>query len=634
MKNRINIAIFVSCLILLAGTSSCEDIMGDFLEKEPSSDITIDTIFSSARNTEALLASIYQFGIHANLGYGSAEVNGYKDAFADPSPNLFSGATDESEVCAAWYETNWWNAGDIYAERGGNVTEMDGRFEYRFKAIRLINILLNNIDRLPDTEMDNATKNMLKAESKTIRALNYLEMLKRYGGMPIVETQLTPDGNLKIPRSTLEETVDFIVKDCDEAIKDLPVHQLGTNRGRVHEGVARAVKAKTLLYAASPLFNTDKPYMSFPNPEDNRLICYGNEDKARWQKAAIAAKEVLAWAVRSNYCKLITDKGNERNYAETWDVYDNPEIILAQKQAEGGTWVWPWGNFSKYTPPNKGEAGVTPLMNFIKKYEKQNGTKQTWANIGVGDPLIQEKMLELDLRFRQTVQYNMSYWDANWPVCPLYLEAARDVEETGPKLRGAISECYGGFWLHKGRPYIVGGDDHWWYSPNSTLFQLNEFYISYAEAAYEYAGNADVSVAIPVGDFSLTAREAVNTIRARVGQPPINEAIYKKTGDTDNGFRNAVRNERDIELAFDNHRFWDIRRWLQAEEEGVMKGDMIGLKINITTPVEDYTKAPIDHGYTGKLYKYETRTFLKRMYLHPFHINEVHKGYLKQNPGY
>jgi hypothetical protein len=455
-------------------------------------------------------------------------------------------------------------------------------------------------------------------------------MLKRYGGMPIIDKRISLSDDLKIPRNTFEETVNFILKDCGEAIEDLsdlrPEQYLGLKRGRIHEGVARAIKAKTLLYAASPMFNTEKPYLIFPDPADNKLICYTNYKQERWKDAAIASKEVLEWAERSGYFKLVTDKGPERNYAETWDVYDNTEIIFAQKQTGQGTWIWPWGNFSKYTPPNKGEAGITPLMNFIKKYEKRDGNRQTWNPVGVEGNDVQEKMLELDFRFRQTVQYNMSYWNEDWPVAPLYLEAAEEVEKTST--RGAITECYGGFWLHKHRPYILD-KDHYWLAPNSTLFQVNEFYLSYAEAAYEFTGNPDIAV-----EYGLTPRQAVNIIRDRVGQPPIKEVNYKKQGDTDNGFRNAVRNERDIELAFDNHRFWDIRRWLQAEEEGVMQGAMIGLKIHIINPATSYANAPRESGYKYIPYVYETRTFQKRMYLHPFHINEVNKGYLKQNPGY
>jgi hypothetical protein len=174
MKNKIlTVLLLLVYTMIFFVTTSCEDLMGDFLEKAPSSDVTEDSIFRSALLTEDFLAAIYQFGIHANLGYGAPE-NGYTIAFADPSPNLFSGACDESEVCASWYETNWWNAGDIHANRGTNIAELDGRFEYRFKAIRMVTILLDRIDDVPDSEMDQTTKRQLKGEAKTIRALNYL----------------------------------------------------------------------------------------------------------------------------------------------------------------------------------------------------------------------------------------------------------------------------------------------------------------------------------------------------------------------------------------------------------------------------------------------------------------------------
>ena len=132
--------------------------------------------------------------------------------------------------------------------------------------------------------------------------------------------------------------------------------------------------------------------------------------------------------------------------------------------------------------------------------------------------------------------------------------------------------------------------------PNSTLFQLNEIYLNFAEAMNEAYGPDDKH------GYKYSAREAINIIRERSGQPAIlsGSGIYSD-------FRELVRNERAIELAFDNHRFWDVRRWM----------------IN---------SSPQEFRYTP--YLYENRTFTKKMYLHPFSTNEVNKGYLIQNPGY
>jgi hypothetical protein len=222
----------------------------------------------------------------------------------------------------------------------------------------------------------------------------------------------------------------------------------------------------------------------------------------------------------------------------------------------------------------------------------------------------------------------------------LYQEAIPVIEGPGTHWDPPISECYTGFYIHKTVPYIIDGNT-WTYQPNSTLFQLNEFYLNYAEAVYEYLGSGDASLP----GYSLTPRQAINKLRDRAGQPPVKDAVYN--GD----FREIVRNERAIELAFDNHRFWDVRRWMIADDgkNNAMQGAKIGIKINLIDPtviLKDPSQsatdpnnivlenAPVDQGYKYTPYVFETRVFLRRMYLHPFNIKEVNKGYLVQNPGY
>jgi hypothetical protein len=151
--------------------------------------------------------------------------------------------------------------------------------------------------------------------------------------------------------------------------------------------------------------------------------------------------------------------------------------------------------------------------------------------------------------------------------------------------------------------------------PNSTLFQLNEIYLNFAEAMNEAYGPDNKY------NYPLSAREAVNLVRDRSGQPKIlsGSGIYSD-------FRELIRNERAIELAFDNHRFWDVRRWMIAEDDGVMRGDMYGIEIYWIA------QSPTEFRYIPKFV--ETRTFMKKMYLHPFSTGEVNIGYLVQNPGY
>jgi hypothetical protein len=201
-------------------------------------------------------------------------------------------------------------------------------------------------------------------------------------------------------------------------------------------------------------------------------------------------------------------------------------------------------------------------------------------------------MAELDPRFHQTIAYNMSFWNVDFPQVQIY-QGGRDV-----------NTCYGGFWLHKHYPEAIV-QSHREYIPNSTLFALAEVYLNYAEALNEAQG--------PVP----AAYEAVNTIRRRSGMPDLPSGLSQSQ------FRERVRNERAIELAFDDSRFWDIRRWLIAGE--VANGPMYGIKIYRITGSSEFRYEP---------YVFETRTWVPKMYLHPFGTTEINKGYLVQNPGY
>lgn len=571
-------------VLITAGISSCESFMGDYLDKAPGVDVTEDTIFSSVVQAETFLSSIYQYGIHSNLPYFNPSSG---SVLPNNDETLSSGGTDESETCAAWYRTQKWNSASVSADNTD-----DPRFETRFIAIRKVTVLLDRIDGVPGITTNYADQ--LKGEVKFIRALNYFEMLKRYGGVPIIDHRIQLDENLKIQRNSVKEVIDFIIKDCDEALPYLPDNQIGNLKGRVHKGAVLALKAKTLLYAASPLFNTATPYMNLG--DNNDLICYGDYDADRWKLAAEAAKVTLDWAA-SFGCELIDDQGVDKNYRYSWEKYDNKEIIFAEKsQRVRGKWTWPW---SAISPPtiymgNSGQNGISPILNFVKKYEKKDGTTQYWNPNG-GDDL-QAKMQELDRRFSQTIAYNMSAWNSEHPQIEIFQGGKH------------VSTCYGGFWLHKHYPEAISSIVYE-LIPNSTLFQLNEIYLNYAEAMNEaYGADND-------NGYGLTARQAIDIVRARSGQPNVLDADLKQ----------RIRNERDIELAFDNHRFWDIRRWMIAENDGVMNGDMYGIKIYKISNSNEYRYEP---------YVFERRTFLRRMYLHPFPTNEINKGYLVQNPGY
>ena len=155
------VAIIISCIALAIGSSSCEDMMGSYLDKAPGIDVTEDTVFSSTAHAERFLATVYRYAVHSNLPY-------FTEGWEDPSNydgTLSSGATDESETCAAWYSTQHWNSGSLTADE-----IQDHRYKFRWIALRQIAIMIERIHDVPD--ISSAYANQIIAEMKTLRALN------------------------------------------------------------------------------------------------------------------------------------------------------------------------------------------------------------------------------------------------------------------------------------------------------------------------------------------------------------------------------------------------------------------------------------------------------------------------------
>ncbi len=579
------VAHIIGFFVIFYLSYSCENSLGSFLDKAPGVDITEDVVFSSKQELLSFIAGIYFDGIPAGYPY---------KGFNDISGNALNtgAATEEGDLDRSWYPSNDWNGGSIGP--GSIIWHEDAIYNKRWKVLRRINTILERIDEVPDLTAEE--KNQFLGEVLFIRALTNLEILKRYGGFPIIKKRFLLTDDLMVPRSSIEECVNFIVEDCNKAADLLPASNMGIMRGRATKGAALMVKSRTLLYAASPLFNTGTPYLDFG--EHNDLICYGNTDVGRWQLAADAAKAVIDWAP-SGECKLVEDQGVENNYKYVWEQTDNEEIILADKPLSGqNAWsMMPWGNYVPATIYN-GQVGVSVPMNHIMKYETRDGVSQSW-NMEKGGDDLNQKYAELDYRFKQSIAYNGAYWNEDYPFVETYQGGAH------------VSQCPAGAWLRKGIPTALTRSNS--VIVNWIVFRLAESYLNYAEALNEANGGP-----------TAEAYEAVNKIRNRSGMPNLPDGLNQEE------FRERVRKERAIELYFEDHRFWDIRRWLIAEEEGVMQGDFYGLKIN---PVDD---GPVNANsqFRYDFYVFETRTFHKKMYLHPYPLDEVNKGYIVENPGY
>jgi len=338
--------------------------------------------------------------------------------------------------------------------------------------------------------------------------------------------------------------------------------------------------------------------MAFPGHED--LIGYGNYDRERWKKAADAAKAAIDAAVSSGHYKIHNTGNPEKDYEDVWTIPNNEEIILGNMK---------YRNFKTTNRPlvanlptwamNKawGDAGLYVTFNFVQRYEKRaDGQPADW-NMNGGDNLI-DIYNSLDPRFKQTIAYHSSSWNDEIPFIN-FLDGGSE--------KSAMDRT--AHLLHKWVPRSLHVN-----GSNSTnvqwpVFRLAELYLNYAEALNEYESTP-----------SQAAYDAVNLVRARAGMPDF------PAGMTQEAFRTKLRNERAVELAFEDHRFWDIRRWLIAGDEGVMKGKFYGLKINST----DGNKTHIHY----QPYVFEHRFWNDNCYLYAIDQKEVNKGYLIQNPGW
>ena len=244
MKKILYYKLYILLVIFVAFTSCMDDGSG-LLDKAESGDLTEEKIFS-----DGTLARRWLYNIYSRLPKGYAR-------FGAVNPVYLGATTDEGQQAhlglltqALWFNEGTWNA--------ANPTDLPG-WKYQWTAIRPANKMIENVDKVPVSVQDGITeesKLQMKTEARMLRAIFYSELLKAYGGVPIITKQLTQfDPALYTPRSTFDETVDFIVKECDDCAKILPPNYLltsPTDFGRMTSMAAKALKARVLLYAARP----------------------------------------------------------------------------------------------------------------------------------------------------------------------------------------------------------------------------------------------------------------------------------------------------------------------------------------------------------------------------------------------
>ena len=457
-----------------------------------------------------------------------------------------------------------------------------------YRAIAEVHIYLENINKvnLDDYKYDSDYQNMLLQfglfpyELRFLRAYYYFELAKTYGDVPLVLKSLSNQEANNVTRTPVQEVFRFIVNECDEIAEYLPIsyrNEPGSEIGRATRAAAMALKARTLLYAASPLFNTQN---------DNEL----------WYEAAVACKELIdraaEWGITlSSYSNLW---GHNANL--------NSELILGVNRGESNS-------FEKANYPvgvENGSSGNCPTQTLVDAYEYQNDG-QTFAQRHPGDiNITNENPYDgLDPRFALTVVKNGDQWPSNG-VQKITIESYNGGFNGAPKYNATTT----GYYLRK----YVDGNCVTTYNNETTqrhtwiVFRLAEVYLNYAEAMYNYYGDATSQ-----GDLGMSAIDAVNVLRTRDG---INMPLFEASDD----FIERYRRERMVELAFEDHRFWDVRRW------------KIGDEAFASIQVADLKRE------NGDIMLYRetlNRGWNDKYYLFPIPQSEIQKNHkLEQNPGW
>ena len=453
----------------------------------------------------------------------------YNNEFAANSASFLAGATDEAQYALETgavnnYVNGGWSPANPYSDTWTKA----------YTAIADICMYLEKIDQADISEWQyNANYpnwvqqlELFPYELRFLRAYFYFELFRAYGDVPRVTTTLTNGQANNIERTSADKIVKFIVDELDAVAPYLPVSyvtEVGAEIGRATRVAAFALKARTLLYAASPLFNP-------------------SGDKAKWAEAAQACKYILDNAATLGV-KLST-------YSTLWghDAFFNPEIIFGLGRGESN-------DFEMANYPvgvENGSSGNCPTQSLVDQYEYQdNGETFAKRNPGTIDLSAADPYEGLDPRFALTVVRNGDQWPSNGAQKKA-IETFAGGFNASPKY-GATPT---GYYLKK---YVDGScvttaDNQTTRRNTWIIFRLAEFYLDYAEAVFYATGSANDAT------FGMTANEAVNKLRSR---SDIQMPKFKEDGDA---WVERYERERLVELAFENHRFWDVRRWKKGPQ--------------------------------------------------------------------
>jgi len=601
-------------------TVSCND---DFVDTKPLDQLSENVVWGDASLAEAFVSELY----------GGLGVGGFNE-------QMLASLTDET----------------IFTHPGRNITTItEGRsnpadpgwingtlsWVNMYSRIRACNLALKNLENPQFANTANIVERM-KGETKFMRAYYYHQLVRYYGGVPIVDKAFSlNDTDFLSARNTFEECLNFIIKDLDEAATLLNGKSL--QKGRATTASALALKSRMLIYAASDLYDVptakvkSKAMASVAKPELMGLVNGTRTD--RWQKAKAAAKAVLdlpGFGFQLGLTAPVTADQAATNYQNQSLARNGGqnEIIFGryfiQSKNEDG------GRVGLFNGPNgyNNWAGNTPIQELIDDYEMMDGSKFDWNKPEHAKSPYENR----DPRLRSTILYEGSPWKPR-SASASPLDPANQIQ-TGEYevVSGGAKKTHFGLDTRKSSIEDWNGSYTGYYmrkftDPNPGLVDQNSWqqipwpFLRYTEAVFNY-----VEACIELGE-DVEAKRWLNQIRFRAGMPAITE-----TGDA---LRQRYRNERRVEMVFEEQRYHDARRWMIAPTTLGRKASIINVKgtLKAGKTVSTYKYDPTSYDYTYTVGKIdpgkENRNWDDKIYFLPIHRDEMNRNNkLVQNPGY
>lgn len=633
-------------LVVAAGLTLSISSCSDFMDLTPEDQYDEATVWQDAELVQTVINDIYGYLLHG------AEENNSSAMTDDAFFTHVYGARDVNEATVSGSNLAWYDRGDC-----------PFKWADRYKGIYRANLVLKNIDDVPEkVGVDN---NIMKGEAHFLRAYLYAELVRGFGGVPLVDKvySIEEASTLELPRSNMKDCLDFILKDIDEAVKFLPETATGKNLGRATKNAAKGLKARMLLHVASPLY-ADRSV--------NTLECnqFNGDRNALYQQALDAAKEVI----NSGLYSLVDC--NAPTIAQIGDLFhnviisNNSETIFAKqfvnKSEQADNYVR--NRVALLHGPNgyHNWAGTTPTHDLVMAFEMEDGSLNTSFN-KAGESTTVNPYANREPRFYATIGFDGAEWGrARGSDAAIY-----DPTDLGNLQMGYYELSSGGDELEVPTALNIEGQAtktekfkgfNGVDTRKSLIENWNGSYTGYLErklidgsvAATESNFQTNPYPYIRLGEMYLIAAEAcielnkldeaatyLDALRGRIGRPDTRATLaVRNQSFNQSDLRQFLRQERRAELAYEESRYYDVRRWMIAPESaakpllgivviGRLKpGKTASLPYVRNEDTWDYTYNVIDLTYIEK------RKWDNKMYFAPIKREETRRNpAVIQNPG-